>query len=132
MKHTLEEIGEFADEHTETGGFFIWKRRKVDRGDVGEYGCQIGGGRDHFGETPNKAVDSAIETIERGKNGNHLVTFNDADLVKTEDDYDPLDKRLASRQPITQDRAEYEAVYGERLFPYQPPQFNPPLVDRRG
>lgn len=74
MKHTIEELGEFADSNTK-GGLTIWQTRHDRRGSTycpegKPWGCRFGPGssKDHYGATPDEAVDAALTEYERAKN----------------------------------------------------------------
>lgn len=68
MKHTIEELGEFADEHTD-GFVDIWQIAKQHRTDRELWGATIGESSEpHYGATPDEAVRKALDTHDRQGN----------------------------------------------------------------
>lgn len=69
MRHTIEELGEFAEENAD-GGFHIWQTTHARRGLSGKkWGASIGrSGDNHYGATPDEAVKDALDAHERQRN----------------------------------------------------------------
>ncbi len=75
MRHTIEELGDFADDNAD-GGFYIGQVQSKKRdcsGGVSPNGkhwfVKIGrGGDEHYGATPDEAVSSALDAHERAPN----------------------------------------------------------------
>lgn len=76
MKHTIEELGDFAEDNSD-GAVHIWKIARHARGEVEQpwgprtWGARIGSdsiSKTHYGATPDQAIDKAIDAHERRQN----------------------------------------------------------------
>jgi len=72
MRHTIEELGEFAEENSD-GGFSIWQVPHSCRGlsdpaskkwvaKIGEHD------HNHYGATPDEAIKGALDAHDRNRN----------------------------------------------------------------
>ena len=71
MKHTIEDLGDFAEDHG-GGSLHIWKTRRDQRGINSSkdkpWAVKIGRRADtYYGATPDEAVDSALHGHERNR-----------------------------------------------------------------
>ena len=73
LKHTIEELGEYADTHAE-GAFHLFQndedyRRERTCGEDHRWGCQIGRGTDtQYAATPKEAVQKVLDAADAARN----------------------------------------------------------------
>lgn len=75
LKHTIEELGEFADTHGE-GRFHIFQSSADDPCRAGtdeqRWGCQIGGQQAQYAATPKECVQKVLDAHDAATNPDHF------------------------------------------------------------